>query len=551
MGAPSPDVIRAIAAERGQPYEAVAAEFGVPPALALDAPAIEQPPPVAAAPPPEPVQAPPAAPPPEAAPAEAPPVEQPPAPPLDVGTAVADLDQLTQQQSDAALQIGEAEAQAAEREVARRDEWSRDADAIAKKHDTLETAAEEMQRESFERFRKLNAEIEASPEIRDRRTSSQRVWGAIALALSGWSEGMSGGTNNAVGQVNGIIQASVERDIAMQQANLAKKRKSAEDAQSEYGIARQYLGDTREARDYAMAVRKERFANDMGREAAQLTSTTARARATQVAAQFKVEAKKEQIDLLKKVMGGKMSALEAAMLVKLGVLSPEQARGQMGVPSGDAGAAPSSLVPGQLTKTQKGAVDVATYQNEVPGLTWLVDPSKVSKEDREVAQKIKSANDRVVRTVGKAREAYLIAADKSKPEDERLAALGRYRNLVYSQLPGFVSQATGSGTPQEGEAQRLLTSLPPVPVVNDVAGARGALQSLENWAGDRTMNPAGFGYFMQDFGDIVNSGLEAYKARLGADVAEPEKPKAAPAPGAKPKAGGKKPAVATSPEDFD
>lgn len=544
MARVSTEVLAAIAQERGVPLEQVAAEFGEPvgappPVMVEPAPAPE-PAPVA-----EPVALPPAAdlaPPPVAEPAPVP-VEPPPDP---TEGATDELERLTQQQADAAMQVGEAEAQAAQREVERRDEWDREAAEIAKKHDTREAAADEMQRTAMERFRKLNAEIE-NTEIRDDRTSGQRVWGAIGLALAGWSEGLSGGTNNAVAQVAGLINEGVDRRIAIQKSNLENKRKSSDAAQTEYGIARQYLGDTREATEYARAAAKERFANSMAREAAQLTSQTARARATQVATQFKVEAQKEKLDVLKKALGGKMSAMEAAMLVKLGVLSPAEAKAQMGVAGGAPGAAPADSVPGALTKTQQGAVNVATHQNEVPGLTWLVDPSKVSKEDREAAQKIKSGSDRAVKTVQKARAAYEIAIDPKRSDEERLSALNRYRTLTNVQLPGYVSQATGSGTPQESEAQRLLASLPPAPVVNDVAGARALLQRMNNWANDTTMDPRAFDYFAEDFGDIVDSGLEAYKARRGTATPPPSssgKPKA--------KQGGKaKPAVATSPEDFD
>lgn len=505
---------RAIARQGGQPLEPPP-EPELPHAVALDVPALQapvveplaQPAPPPEVPPPAPAQALVRTLEPGAAPSVA--ATPPPAPATpSLGTAAGygvedtmrSLDELTTGQAEAAMRAAEAEGAAGKRKAEAGDTYAREVDEISKRHETREAAAEEMFQRTMGEFRALNDAANALPPARDRRDRGQRAWGVLAVAL--------GGTDAA-----NIINAGVNRDIALQQAAIDNKRKGAESKLTELGLARQFIGDQREATRFASALRKERFAGEVEAAAGELSSQTARDKGLQVAAQYKVEARKEQLDVLKKIMGGKMNALEAAMMIKLGVMSPAEARARMVAGEEPVGEAPAARVAGGLTKTQQGQVNLTTHQNEIPGVEWLVDPSQVTPEDRENVQKIKSGMDGVTRTVARAKAAYLIAADPKRPDKERLTALGRYRNLMTSQMPGYLSQATGSGTPQEAEVQRLLQSLPPVPVVNDVAGLRGALQSLENWRDDRSTDPAGFDYFVEDFADIAAGRMANYKGR--------------------------------------
>jgi hypothetical protein len=410
------------------------------------------------------------------------------------------LDELTTAQAEAALRTGEAEAKAGERKGAAGNQYAREVEEISKKHATQEAASAEMYQRTMDEFRAMNAAIAAMPAPHDRRNRGERFWGMFATALS--DTGAK------------LVQDGINRDIQLQQNELDNKRKDSNAKLTELGIAREFIQDQRAATQFAAALRKERFAGEMEAAAGELAAGTSRDKAFQIAAQYKVEARQQQLGILKSVMGGKMNALEAAMMVKLGVMSPAEARAAMGVGAGGATEGPAARVPGKLTKGDESKLNVNTYQNELPGVEWLVDPAQVTAADRENVQKIKSAADRVNQVVSRAREAYMVAADPKRSDDERLAALSRYRTLVESQLPGFVSQATGSGTPQEGEAQRLLRSLPPMPIINDVAGVRGALQSLDNWRNDRSMDPQLFEYFVQDFTDVVNSGMSSYKGRL-------------------------------------
>jgi hypothetical protein len=525
---------RAIAKQNGVPFlppampgEAPYVPAGAPADVALVAPeplpAAAPPPAVVTAPPPAALEATPAPAALEATPApaasSAPPEPTPPFPPdsppplalpddgggTGLGDAVSSLEAFSDVQAEAGLRAGKEEKRDAMRRGREAREWAAEARDMSERYDNRDAAADAMYRETMAQFRRLSEEAAALPPAHDRRGKGKRIFGALV--------GIIGGKD-----VTEMINLGVERDIAEQQAVIDSKRKSAADKLTELGITRQYIGDVRESTRFAAALRKERFAGELEAAAADLTSANARNKAVAGAAQIKVDAQKEKLDVLKKVMGGKMSALEAAMLVKLGVLTPAEAKLRLGGVDPSAAAAPGTdpagLVPGKLTKTHASKLAVDTFQNEVPGVRWLVDPAKVSPADREEVQKRAAAGQLAVATLRKARGRYEVAMDKSKSDAVRLSALGSYRTLMKVTLPGFMSQATGSGTPQSAETDRLLESMPPVPVVNDVAGLRAAYESIKNWVGDRTIDPEVISIFAEDFTDLVNVGLRGFKGEL-------------------------------------
>ena len=300
----------------------------------------------------------PAAPPPAAEPAQA--TAAPAGPNLGVADGygidetMRSLDELTTAQAEAAMRTGEAEAKAAERKGAAGNQYAREVDEISKRHATQEAASAEMYQRTMDEFRAMNAAIAAMPPPHDRRNRGERFWGMFATALSD-----SGAK---------LVQDGINRDIQLQQNEIDNKRKDANAKLTELGIAREFIQDQRAATQFAAALRKERFAGEMEAAAGELAAGTSRDKALQVAAQYKVEARQQQLGILKSVMGGKMNALEAAMLVKLGVMSPAEARAAMGVGAGGATEGPASRVPGKLTKGDESKLNVNTYQNELPGV---------------------------------------------------------------------------------------------------------------------------------------------------------------------------------------
>jgi hypothetical protein len=294
----------------------------------------------------------------------APPPEPPPAQPAapNLGTAdgygidetMRSLDELTTAQAEAAMRTGEAEAKAGERKGAAGNQYAREVDEISKKHATQEAASAEMYQRTMDEFRAMNAAIAAMPAPHDRRNRGERFWGMFATALSD-----QGGKN---------VQDGINRDIQLQQNELDNKRKDSNAKLTELGIAREFIQDQRAATQFAAGLRKERFAGEMEAAAGELAAGTSRDKALQVAAQYKVEARQQQLGILKSVMGGKMNALEAAMMVKLGVMSPAEARAAMGVGAGGAnGDGAAAAVPGKLTKGDASKVNLTAYQNETPG----------------------------------------------------------------------------------------------------------------------------------------------------------------------------------------
>jgi len=331
-------IARAIAKQRGQPYgvDLGAPELTAPVAEPIAPPAVDlgQPdmPPAETAPEQQP-----AAPP-------APPDAFAPAQGAGMDDALRSLDELTTMQANAAIREGDAAAEAGKRKGEAANEYAGEARAMAEQFESKDKAADAMFQRTMGEIRALNAAAAALPPPHDRRTHKQRVWGAIATVLGG-------------GAAQDVINKGIDRDIAAQQAALDQKRVAAADKLTELGIARQYLGDVRGSAEFARGLRKERFAAEVEAAAGTLESKTARDKALQAAAQYKVDGKKEQLDALKKLMGGKMGAMEAAMLVKLGVLSPAEARAQMGTSQ-----APAQPTPGsKLDKAEQegGKIDRA------------------------------------------------------------------------------------------------------------------------------------------------------------------------------------------------
>lgn len=451
---------------------------------------------------------------------------------------MASIDALAGTQADAALRMGAAEEASAKRQQAIAEAYAKDADEIAAKHNDKYAAADAAYQKTMAEYRAMNEKIAKMPPI---TAKTPGVWGALALVGAGFSEGLSGGTNDAVNQQRQAIDAKIQRDIDLQQQNLDNKRTAANAKFTEVGVARQYLGDTREATQFALALRKDRFAAAMESEALKLKSATARDKALQTAGQFRIEAKKEQLDVLKSLLAGRMSAVDVAMLAKMGVLPAGVT--SMGGGSPNAGA-PAGSVTGKLTKAQQGEVNLAAHR-AVVGDWAPKDPSKADPVQTRKVQDYFSQNRVYANALDELEGLYRTAMDPNVPESERALATTQF-GIKRDEAIAKLSVKDEQGVVTNPEFARKIESLksPPQNVVSK--GQR----SVEEWWNGTTSGPQVFramrnsaerelSVFM-DSHDWVQGGVSSGPQQ------NPAKPK--PAASAKPKA---KPAVATSPEDFD
>lgn len=153
-------------------------------------------------------------------------------------------------------------------------------EAIAKTNQAYDVAEQKLA-ESKQQYEQRRAEFEADlqkrrsemdaldSEIRATKIepmsyfSKDNVWAGIlstlSVAVGAFAQGMSGGRvpNTALQ----IMNATIERDLEAQKANLAAKGKALDYKRSLYGMAREALGDERQAFEYSKGLMYEQLQN--------------------------------------------------------------------------------------------------------------------------------------------------------------------------------------------------------------------------------------------------------------------------------------------------
>lgn len=131
----------------------------------------------------------------------------------------------------------------------------------------------------------LDSEIRATKIEPMSYFSKDNVWAGILSALSvavgAFAQGYSGGKvpNTALQLMN----AAIERDLEAQKANLAAKGRSLEYKRSLYGMAREALGDDRQAFEYSKGLMYEQLQNTATKIANEARSKEAQLAATEIA----------------------------------------------------------------------------------------------------------------------------------------------------------------------------------------------------------------------------------------------------------------------------
>lgn len=117
------------------------------------------------------------------------------------------------------------------------------------------------------RMRNIADEIE-NYEPRDRRTTQQKMGGIIAVALSGIADAIAmGGGNQSPGHMqraNQMIDVAIDRDLQQQRDMLNNKKTALAALQTEYGMAREMLGDEMSATKMAQAMKVAQFEHALG-----------------------------------------------------------------------------------------------------------------------------------------------------------------------------------------------------------------------------------------------------------------------------------------------
>lgn len=456
--------LKAVAKEQGRTYEDVAAEYGGAP-QAPQAPGVVRtilPPTQEAMTAPTPNQfEPPAG---ELLNADGTALKEPPpaAPEESLTSVSSDINNLTQQQYDAALDVGDAEAQAAQNQV---DIGTRDLAAQDKQIADFEKTNTRQQADAdaaFESYKRIRAEIDKLPPIKDRRTDNQRTWGALSVALATFGDGVaaSGGWTNSnfAKDTQSMIDNAVDRDIKLQQQNYENATKKADRAMDEYNIARTRLGDTRQAFEFAAGLRKERLGTSMEIEANKLTSATAREKALIAANQYKMVGKKEQMDALLTVMKTKDGIVRA---YQLGLISKEEAAAQLRSLGSVEGSSSIPNNPGK-TPSQKGTQNIEFAESDIDGFARTKEPSWYNADRTKTADEASQNYSAVKTYYAMATQALRVLKDPNASPEQKKAALSQY-HTARSAVPQAITTMIGGGAAADAEAARAVSSWPSAP----------------------------------------------------------------------------------------
>lgn len=172
----------------------------------------------------------------------------------------------------------------------------------------------------------------------DRRTTGQRVMGALAVALAGVADGMmaaGGGQPSAVRATLGIIDKSIDRDLDYQREMVNNKRTALAASNTELGQMRERYGDNVDAMKMARVVKLDQYQRAIDSALQQGASAEAVAAGKDTQAQlelqkqqlmYEVYGAQYQAEMRARAGGGLMGQLK----VQEQMLKNEKLRGELG-----------------------------------------------------------------------------------------------------------------------------------------------------------------------------------------------------------------------------
>jgi hypothetical protein len=167
----------------------------------------------------------------------------------------------------------------------------------------------------------------ANIQVKDRRTTTQKVLGILGVALSGVADSMSGFSGkqtNFAGSLEKSLQEAVDRDLNMQREAIADKRKQAAAKFTEMGIAQKlFVDDVESATKYASALRKDMYARELDAAAKRSQNPVIQAEGSAAAAKILAENAQNKAQLLTSKENARIAAAAAAQ--RTATTNPESA----------------------------------------------------------------------------------------------------------------------------------------------------------------------------------------------------------------------------------
>lgn len=147
-------------------------------------------------------------------------------------------------------------------------------------------------------------------QITDRRTTTQKVMGVVAQALSSVADGFArmGGNNNTdhAGQMYKQLNEQIERDVQRQKEAIEGRNKDVAMKLTGVGLAKTALGNVEDAVIFESRQKGMRFANELKAQAARTGSDAARAEMLSAAAKLEADAAQKDLMLQERLVEQKM-----------------------------------------------------------------------------------------------------------------------------------------------------------------------------------------------------------------------------------------------------
>lgn len=282
----------------------------------------------------------------------------------------------------------------------------------------------------------------------DRRTTGQKVMGIIAMALGGVGDAMAlagGHETHTLDKIHEGIQASIDRDVAMQREAIEDKRRAAAGKLTEFGLGMQMFGNTKDAAKFAEAARGEKYAALADEAAANSDSVIFKKAATLAAAKTRAQSEATHMELF--------NGLELQRQRTEAAIAGAQNRGSL-------------ITPELAYRIGQDAMnrDNAAAARQIPGLEPTRDLTQVTDQQYKTAVESKNTYDKLLTNLDAMEK--LATADYSplngdpRTQYTKLETAQATFKALRESTVAMLTQASGSGVPGVEEAKRHFEGLP-------------------------------------------------------------------------------------------
>lgn len=376
--------------------------------------------------------------------------------------------------------------------------WAEQADRIG----AQQMAEREAEKRGLEqsRLKWESADREAKDvQVKDSRTTGQRVVGALAIVASGIATGYSGAASalagtqktNYINQTIDIINAGIERDLALQREAAKAKRERSDKAFSEYQIASQHYDAGPDRDRMALALHQAKYEPQLRALEKQYEGTAAGAIAGGAAAQIaaNVSAAREEA-----ARAEAARARDASLQFGVRTLERQQARQDAAA----AGARPMSererlelegkALDNAKKRLELEGIGAGGSETDVPGYERTKDVAPAQATMASTLESIRSAQDYTLRRLKDLRARNAGKATWS-------AADAREGDELISSLADRASQLAGGGQAGEAAKQAVMERVAnptDVSMLSDPAEAYEQIRQSTNAAVRARMEALGY-----------------------------------------------------------